>query len=357
MISKKTKEQLMGLALGQPCAEDSGIFGADIDPKDAQLVLIPAPFDLTTSYGKGTLNGPQAISKASLQLDLCDARWGTIYKAGITLLPENPRIPELSVQNTPLAKQVIESIEQGHSSTQENVALKAVNDGSHEVNDIIKESASEWLAKGKFVGLVGGDHSCPFGLIKALAEGPHKEGFGILHIDAHHDLRKAYEGFLHSHASIMYNVLHDIPQVTKLVSVAIRDFSEEERRLAASHHKIATFYDSTIFRSLAAGSSFAAVVSEILAALPDRIYVSFDIDGLDPSNCPSTGTPVPGGLTYQQAVYLIERLCEGGKTIIGFDLTEVAPSKHDEWDGNVGARILYKLCGALIRSQKLPDLI
>ena len=357
MIAKQTREQLRRLALGLPSAEDGAIFGADIDPKDAQLLLIPAPFELTTSYGKGTMNGPEAIAKASLQLDLCDERWGDIYQAGIALLPEEPRIRDLNIKNAPFARDVIAAVEEGSPSAPSGEALKQVNDATHEVVGIIAATASRWLAKGKCVGLVGGDHSCPFGLIQALAQGPYGEGFGILHIDAHHDLRDAYEGFVHSHASIMYNVIHNIPEVTQLVSVAIRDFSTKERLLATSHPKISTFYDGELFRCRAAGSPFAAIAGKIIAALPQRVYISFDIDGLDPSNCPATGTPVAGGLTYHEAIYLIERLCDSGRTLIGFDLSEVAPAPQGEWDGNVGARILYKLCGALIRSQQLPDII
>ncbi|MHB8090848.1 MAG: agmatinase family protein [Syntrophales bacterium] len=357
MTSEKTKAELRNLALGQPAAQDGGIFGAMINPKDAALVLIPAPFDLTTSYGKGTMDGPLAISAASVQLDLFDVRWGGVYKAGIALLDEDPQIRRLSIRNAPAAKKVIKALETGRRMDVDRKALARVNEATHAVTQLIEKCASHWIDKGKRVGLVGGDHSCPLGLLKALARRSGKEGFGILHIDAHHDLREAYEGFIYSHASIMYNVLHDIPEVTRLVSVAIRDFSQAEHSLAATHPKIATFYNDEIFRALADGRSFKSVVDRIIEALPQNVYVSFDIDGLEPANCPFTGTPVPGGLTYQQGVYLIEQLCESGRSIVGFDLCEVASEKHGEWDGNVGARLLYKLCGALIRSQKLPDLV
>ncbi|MBW6485641.1 MAG: arginase family protein [Syntrophobacterales bacterium] len=236
-------------------------------------------------------------------------------------------------------------------------ALAKVNEATREVMQRTEDLANRWLEKGKCVGLIGGDHSTPLGLLKALAQRFDKAGFGILHIDAHHDLRDAYEEFIHSHASIMFNALQEIPVVTQLVSVAVRDFSQAEHRLAAAHTGITTFYSDEIFRALAEGGAYKTIVDGIIAALPQNVYVSFDIDGLDPTNCPCTGTPVPGGLTYQQGVYLIERLAESERWIVGFDLCEVAPGKHGEWDGNVGARILYKLCGALIRSRQLPDLV
>lgn len=356
MASKKTRDALNHLALGLPSAQEGGIFGATIDPDEAGLVLIPVPFDLTTSYGQGTMDGPMAIGAASVQIDLFDARWGSVFKAGIALLEEDPHIRRLSIRQRPAARRVVRAIESGEPAQVDPETLAKVNEATREVMQRTEKHANLWLDKGKCVGLVGGDHSSPLGLLKALAQRFGKEGFGILHIDAHHDLREAYEGFIHSHASIMFNTLKEIPVVTKLVSVAVRDFSQAEHCLAETHSRITTFYSDEIFRALAEGKAYKTVVDSIIAALPQNVYVSFDIDGLDPSNGPFTGTPVPGGLTYQQGVYLIERLAESGKVIVGFDLCEVASGKHGEWDGNVGARILYKLCGALIRSRQLPDL-
>ena len=104
----------------------------------------------------------------------------------------------------------------------------------------------------------------------------------------------------------------------------------------------------------AEGNTFKSIAASIVATLPENVYVSFDIDGLDPSYCPSTGTPVPGGLSFDEAVFILEELAQSGRRVVGFDLTEVAPGPDgSEWDANVGARLLYKLCGCLLRSQKL----
>jgi agmatinase len=226
-----------------------------------------------------------------------------------------------------------------------------VNATSVKVNDVVYETAREWLSRGKIVGLVGGDHATPYGTIRAHAE--KYPGLGILHIDAHADLRHAYEGFSYSHASIMECVTREIPGVSRLVQVAIRDLCEEEHdRIEASGGKIRIFYDVELAASRRRGA-LDAHFARIAAELPEQVYVSFDIDGLDPVLCPNTGTPVPGGLSFHEASALLRAVVESGKRIVGFDLNEVAPAPDggDEWDGNVGARVLYKLIGWTLRSR------
>ena len=196
------------------------------------------------------------------------------------------------------------------------------------------------------MGLVGGDHSAPFGLLRALAE-RHAE-FGILHIDAHADLRQKYEGFDFSHASIMHNALTHIPQAVRIVQAGVRDLCEDEYLLAQNNPRICMFDSYSIARRAFEGGTWAQTCGQIIDALPHRVYISFDIDGLSPDNCPHTGTPVPAGLSFGQAAYLLKRLNEAGRQIIGFDLCETAPSPLAEWDAIVGARMLYKLCGCIL---------
>jgi agmatinase len=224
--------------------------------------------------------------------------------------------------------------------------LKEINVGSLFLNDWVYEQTKEILNAGKLVGLLGGDHSTPFGYFKAIAE--RYPSFGILQIDAHCDLRNAYEGFNFSHASIMYNTLEQIPEVTKLVQVGVRDYCEEELDyIKLNHQKIATYFDKDIKERQYEGFTWKQVTEEIIHQLPMDVFLSFDIDGLDPKLCPHTGTPVQGGFETEQIFYLLKKLMQSGRRIIGFDLNEVGVS-HDEWDENVGARVLYKLCNMLI---------
>jgi agmatinase len=347
----KFEQAMSELEQGLPPAADAGFLGVSIDPADAKLVLLPVHWEATTSYGGGTSDGPDVIIPASHQLDMEDAAFGKAFRAGIALIPEDTTIRSLNDKAKEAAQAVIKACEERSEAPDE---LRFVNECSQKVNDSVYKMAKAWLAKGKFVAVVGGDHSSPQGLIKALAETVHG-GFGVLHFDAHHDLRDAYEGFTFSHASIFFNVMNAYQGVTKLTQVGIRDYSRDERAfmqgLGPRGH---CFYGRDLFRMKAEGRTFKSIADEIIATLPQNVYVSFDIDGLDPSYCPSTGTPVPGGLSFDEAVYILETLAASGRKVVGFDLTEVAPGPDgQEWDANVGARMLYKLCGCLLRSQKL----
>ena len=171
------------------------------------------------------------------------------------------------------------------------------------------------MEQGKNVVLLGGDHSCPLGYLEALAE--RHSSFSILHLDAHADLREAYEGFTYSHASILYNALQ-LPAVERLVQVGVRDLCPDEvQRIECSGGRIRLWDDYTLHRNLFEGTKWAQVCSRIVNDLGENVYVSFDIDALDPSLCPGTGTPVPGGLSFHQASYLLrclhERRAEGDR--------------------------------------------
>lgn len=317
---------------------DSGVFGLPFTREEAQVVLIPAPWGVTVSYGGGTEAGPRAILAASPQIDYYHPSFaGDSWKLGVAMLPlsewDDAYQEGLGLRGEALAH--IEALERGQRSG----GAARINEACERFNDRVEAAASELLAHGKLVGLIGGDHSTPLGLMRALAE---KRGaFGILQIDAHCDLRDSYEGFAYSHASIMHNALK-LPEVVKLTQVGIRDYSADERkRIDASNGRIHAFFDADIKERQYEGESWSQVVQRIIATLPERVYLSFDIDGLDPALCPNTGTPVPGGLQFQEAMYLIRAVAESGKAIIGFDVNEVSPADRSEWDANVGMRVLW----------------
>lgn len=322
---------------------DGNIFGLPFTAEEAEIVLIPVPWDVTVSYKDGASKGPEAIYNASAQVDLFDPLVKDSWKIGVAMEDISK---EISKKNTVMRKKAsvyIGNLEKGvsYDASSMKQIRKEINAGCTDLKYFVKKSAQKYLGKNKFVGLVGGDHSTPLGYMEALAE--KHSSYGILQLDAHCDLRKAYEGFEYSHASIMYNALR-IPQVKKLVQVGIRDWCEEENNyITGSKGRVRTFFDYQIKEQLYRSRSWASICSDIIQELPKHVYISFDIDGLDPKLCPNTGTPVPGGLEFEQAVFLFESLVRSGKKIIGFDLNEVAPGK-DEWNGNVGARMLYKMC-------------
>ncbi len=322
-------------------AEGSGIFGLPFQRENAKLCLLPVPWEVTTSYGDGTSRGPEAILHASHQVDLFDIETFTAYENGYFLEKIPGEILNLNDQMKKVAQRVVAALEEGQT---DSTGLNEVNKASLQVNEWVYMHTRDLLNSGKIVGVIGGDHSAPLCAIQAISE-KHGADYGILHIDAHADLRTAYQGFKHSHASIMYNVMESDFRPKALVQVGIRDFSPGEYDYIQKHGAIHTFFDPLVKRRLNNGESWQKICNEMVALLPHKVYISFDIDGLMPDLCPNTGTPVPGGLSFDQALTLFATLHEAGKQIIGFDLCEVAQAEGTEWDGNVGARILFKLCG------------
>lgn len=327
------------------------LFGLPFNTETAELIIIPIPWEVTVSYNAGTADAPEAILEASEQVDLFVRDIPNAWKLGISMLPISSGFKEENQKFRDLAFEYIQWLQKSEEdwTTDELKVIPAtINEVCEKLNIYVRSKVLEQLDAGKMVALLGGDHSTPFGFIAALTE--KYSSFGILQIDAHADLRKAYEDFTYSHASIMYNVLK-MPQVSKLVQVGIRDLCEEEAEyIRNANGRVITFYDEDIKQSVFEGNTWGKVCEEIIVQLPQLVYISFDIDGMDPKLCPNTGTPVPGGLEYHQVMYLFRTLVKSGRTIIGFDLNEVSPGQND-WDANVGARILYQLGNLMAVSQ------
>ena len=326
-------------AIGQP---NGNYFALPYSVDEADIVLLSAPWDATASYGTGTHRAPEAIIEASAQVDLYDADVREAWTVKTGTAPSDETVNKLNRDTRRITTHVIAPLEKGVPEEKLVGKILSVNAASEILNKKIYAASKKYLDVQKLVAVVGGEHSAPFGLLQALNE--KYDDFGILHIDAHADLRRAYEGFTYSHASIMYNVLDQLQHVTKIVQVGVRDYCAEEAALMAADARLVPFTDAALQEASFNGLPWAQQCRDIVAALPEKVYVSFDIDGLTPDNCPHTGTPVPGGLTYNQAIFLLKTLALSGKKIIGFDLCEVAPSEYDEWDANVGARMLFKLC-------------
>jgi len=322
-------------------ATGDGIYGLPFTPDDAAVVVVPVPFEATTSYGGGTSRGPKAVLEASRQVDLYDHETGRPYATGIAMLAIPRKVVSWNRRAKVLAAPVIK--EGGAVDPKTRSAAEKVNKIGEAVNDWVYEKTIDLLDQDKMAVILGGDHSVPFGAIRAHSE--RYPGMGILHLDAHADLRDAYEGFTWSHASIFHNVMTRLPRVAKLVQVGVRDLGQaESEMIASSRGRIETFFDADLALRKDRGESFASIADSVVAALPDAVYLSWDIDGLDPTLCPGTGTPVPGGLSWNEAIGLLRAVVRSGKRIVGLDLCEVSPGET-EWDANVGARLLYKMIG------------
>lgn len=332
--------------------KSNNIFGLPFTEDQAELVLLPVPWEVTVSYRAGTARGPEKIFNAAMQVDLFDPDVKDGWKKGFYMMPIDRNIRNKSDYLRQCAELIISNmIDGGVIAENEQLAqkLQEINDGGKLMIDWVYEMTSNLLKEGKKVGLIGGDHSTPLGFIKALAD-IHPE-FGILQIDAHADLRVAYEDFTYSHASIMYNTMQQVPQVKKLVQVGIRDYCNEELDIInESNGRITTFFDKDIKAQQYEGVTWKEICTQIIAALPQKVYISFDIDGLDPKLCPNTGTPVPGGFETEQIFYLLKMLHDSGRQLVGFDLNEVSCGDHigDSIDAITGARVLFKLCNFMV---------
>ena len=221
---------------------DSGLFGLDPDPAEARVHVVAVPFDATASYRKGAHRGPAAVLRASHQVDLYDVATGRPYEAGIALLAPDPRLAAWNERASPLADRVIELGGDVEHDPGARIALEEVNAIGTHLNGVVREATERALDEERLPAILGGDHSVPFGAIEAAAA--RFPGLGVLHVDAHADLRHAYEGFTWSHASIMDNVARRIENLSRLVQVGIRDVCEEEvERIEASAGRIRALFD------------------------------------------------------------------------------------------------------------------
>ena len=332
---------------------DNNIFGLPFTEEESRLVLVPVPWEVTVSFGAGTSRAIDQVFKATLQIDLFDPDVKDAWKEGFFMRKVDKKILLKSDYLRKEAELYINYISKGGDVNANKFmakSLKEINHGSLFINDWVYNQTIELLNQNKLVGLIGGDHSTPLGFYKAIAE---KHGdFGILQIDAHCDLRKGYEAFVYSHASIMYNALAEVPQIKKLVQVGIRDYCEEEFDYVRENpDRIKTYFDKDIKERQYEGETWKSLVDDIVSQLPQLVYISFDIDGLDPKLCPNTGTPVAGGFEAEQINYLFKKVLDSGRKLIGFDLVEVGTGDNGT-DENVGARMLFKLCNLMIQSDR-----
>lgn len=332
-----------------PSAPEPGIFGLASTPEASRVVLVPVPWEATVSYGSGTAGAPAAILTASQQVDLRDRETGRPHEAGIAMLPIPEHVWARSRTARHRALPVIEADGPGDDADLRQAA-EEVNAACEWMNGWVREQVTLWLGAGKLVGVVGGDHSVSYGAICAVAE--RHPGLGILHIDAHADLRQTYQGLRWSHACVMGNVVQDVAGVSRIVQVGVRDYCDEEAAVIERRpHRLQTYFDADLRRQIHDGGSWGPIAGRMVRDLPTEVYVSLDVDGLDPSLCPHTGTPVPGGLSFAEVSSLLRCVTESGRRIVGFDLTEVAPEAGggSEWDASVGARVLYKLIGFALK--------
>jgi agmatinase len=267
-------------------------------PKTA---ILPIPYDLTTSYQPGARRGPIAILEASTHLETFDEELGreTWEEIGIETLPAV--VPDTA----------------GPAATLER----------------IERVAREVVSGGRFLVGLGGEHSVTAPLVRAVRS--RHPRVGVLQLDAHADLRDTFEGSPHNHACVMHRVLDEgIP----IAQVGIRSLTSEERELIRARGIC------TVFAPEAVGDPVASWIARVIAALPEEIYVTVDLDAFDPAVMPSTGTPEPGGLDWYRALAVLREVARA-KRIVGFDVVELAPIPGNVAPDFLAAKLVYRLLG------------
>ena len=339
--------------------DNGNYFGFPVEANEAALVLISAPWDATTSMRVGSSYAPDAIIEASRHIDLYDPISPDCWRKGVATAPIDYTIQDLSLNLHSDAERVVNLHDELGMSVLENImytrSLRRVNEGVAEMHDNIYAQSLEWLNKGKIVGLVGGDQSTSYGLVKAMGQ---KYGeFGILHIDSKVNLRDNYCGFAFSYASIMHDLLRDVKQIKSLVSVGVREFSPIEWQRAQEDERVKLFTGQQIWADHFEGVTWSSVCDKIVAELPENVYIALDIDGLTMDCSPHTSTLISGGLRFPEVVYLFNKLVNSGRHIVGFDLSGVVPCHDDKVDAQVAARLLFKMCGISLKGVQAPDIL
>ena len=329
------------------------IYGNNISEEKASVVLIPVPWETTVSPPSGTARTPAHMLKSSYKINPYNEDYPDYDNTDIAMLPIPKDWVMLSDQLQGIVTGYINSLE---SATNKKVysansnAIAQINKYCEDLKEYVRKQSIKYLNKDKMVGVVGGDHSVCLGLIEALTS-KYKD-FGILQVDAQTGLSPYDYGFMYSHKSIMNNVLK-IPQITKIVQVGLRDYTKEEVEVIKnSNGKIVSFFDANLKKQQYEGVFWKDICTNIVKNLPDLVYINFDIDGLDYKLCPGTALPVPGGMDFSQAIFLIKAIVEAGKTIIGFDLCEVAAGEQIDWDISVANRLMYNIIKYMVISQQ-----
>jgi len=274
-------------------------FADDSAPLDqARFVLLPVPYEKTTTFRKGTARGPEALLLASHQIELFDEE-----------VRRSPLDPGVAVCGS--------------------VSTDGMPDA---LAPLLENAVGAHMDAGRIPGCLGGEHSISLGPIRAAAA--RHPGLGVLQVDAHPDLRDSYEGTRFGHGCVMRRVL-EAEDVASLVQVGLRSVSHEDDEVIRADPRVRPYYACDLLRR-----ERDAWVGEIVAMLPDSIYLTFDVDGLDPAVMPGTGTPEPGGLAWWDALALLRAVLER-KRLLGFDVVELVPG--DDASAFTAARLVMKI--------------
>ena len=342
--------KFLKVVLNDDSASDSGYYFRDNTSSDeAKLVVVSVPWSVTSDYGHGAAYTPDAIIEVSNRKDLYDIRRDISYYGAVATAEIDYNIQECSGRLGHEAERIALSIEESDTIGERTLSrIERVNIGFGEMQASVYRQVRRIAKSGKQVAVVGGDQSVAFGAVKALSE--YHKSIGVLNIDAHADLKQENVPYIYSHTTVMRNIAEELPHVERIVGVGVRDIAHDELAFASANDKIKLFFSEELAARRFEGETWGKICDELCEALPEKVYISFDIDALKIEFCHNTNAPVPGGMTFDEVIYLINRVVATGHTIVGFDITEVVPNLDNAMDANVASRLLGKMIVATLNS-------
>lgn len=318
----------------------SELFGLPFTVDTAEIIVIPVPWDVTSSLQGGACLGPSALLNASSHIELHENKIEDAWKMGIAMMPIDEGWVNKNNEARNFTEVYFNYLKGGDiqlSDKEIGIIVKNINALSENINEWVLQKSNEIIAEGKIPVVLGGDHSAPFGLMKAIAK--KYDSFGVLQIGNKANLISKHQRFTHSHASVMFNVLR-FEQLTKLVQLGLRDVNAPESDVISSDNRIVSVYEYALATEHFEGMSWNVQTDRIISELPEQIYISLDINSLSPQLAGKSN--ISPWLTYHHLVYLFEKLALADKKIIAFDLCEVS-GNQDSWHATIGARMLYSL--------------
>lgn len=331
---------------------ESGFYFREATAKeDADLVLVSAPWDMTSQKGNGAMYTPDAIIDESSITSTYDIVSGVSLKGHVATAEIDYDIQESAQQ---LCSDVMRIF--SHASGDGNLTgdyftrkISRINASFDEMHGKIYGQVKDLLASGKKIGIIGGDHSVTYGAVKAVME--HDSDVGILFLDAHCDFADHADIFSYTHNTIAKNILDDMSDLHKMHMVGIREASESDMEIISGDSRLQLTAMEEIHARISQGETWSSICSEIAGSLPEKLYVSIDADVLETMLCPHTDHPVAGGMQFDALIELIRKIVDSGHQIIGFDITEIVPATENSIDIAVGARLLSKMCCLTIKNQ------
>lgn len=331
--------------------DSSFYFRLPTPPSKADLVLVSVPWGVTLTSGNGTLYTPDAIIESSARVCRYDVASGTTIKGRVATADVDYDIQELAQHLNSDAKHLFQRLSSGGTIDGDYYRRKKnrIEAGFAEMHERVYGQVVSYVRQGKTIGIVGGDHSVSFGAVRALAE--RNDGLGILYLDSHCDLKSRFDILKYSPRSIAGSILKEIPGIHSMTQVGVCEATRSEFEIASSEPRLTIFTRGNVTERTGNGERWADICNEITATLPEKVYISLDVDVFESGSFPNVVYPVPGGMRFEDMMFLLRTVATSGREIVGFDVTEIVPAAENSIDAVNGAYLIARLAAMALESR------